>query len=349
VQPELQKEGLEVIERNARAQSNLIADLLDISRIVAGKLRLEPRPLNFVACLESAINNVRPLATEKAVQVVNRVDSALLPKIAMYGDPVRVEQVLLNVLVNAIKFTPPRGRVEVSVDVSDSLIHLTVTDTGIGISPDFLSCLFDRFSQADESLRKDRGLGLGLTVSRHIVELHGGKISATSEGPGKGASFTIHLPTASGQLANLPDQSREQYTQRLDDVKIVAVDDNADARAFIDRVLQLHGAKVVSVDSAAKATEAVLQFRPDIVLCDLMMPEMDGYAFLRQIRALDDELASAVPVVALTAFAGAENRLKTEQAGFQVHLDKPIDPPQLIDAINTLIKAKKAGKTLTPK
>jgi PAS domain S-box-containing protein len=349
VQPELQKEGLEVIERNARAQSNLIADLLDISRIVAGKLRLEPRPLNFVACLESAINNVRPLANEKAVQLVNRVDSAFLPRIAMYGDPVRVEQVFLNVLVNSIKFTPPSGRVEVSVKVSDSLIHLTVTDTGIGISPQFLSCLFDRFSQADESLRKDRGLGLGLTVSRHIVELHGGKISAISEGRGKGASFTIQLPTASDQLANVPDQSsltnyREQHTQRLDDVNIVAVDDNADARAFIDRILRLHGAKVVSVDSASKAIEAVLQFRPDIVLCDLMMPEMDGYAFLRKIRALDDEVGRAIPVVALTAFAGAENRLKTEQAGFQVHLDKPIDPPQLIDAINTLIKTKKAGK-----
>jgi CheY-like chemotaxis protein len=310
---------------------------------------LEPRPLNFVACLESAINNVRPLANEKAVQLVNRVDSAFLPRIAMYGDPVRVEQVFLNVLVNAIKFTPPSGRVEVSVKVSDSLIHLTVTDTGIGISPQFLSCLFDRFSQADESLRKDRGLGLGLTVSRHIVELHGGKISAISEGRGKGASFTIQLPTASDQLANVPDQSsltnyREQHTQRLDDVNIVAVDDNADARAFIDRILRLHGAKVVSVDSASKAIEAVLQFRPDIVLCDLMMPEMDGYAFLRKIRALDDEVGRAIPVVALTAFAGAENRLETEQAGFQVHLDKPIDPPQLIDAINTLIKTKKAGK-----
>jgi PAS domain S-box-containing protein len=349
VRPELQKEGLEVIERNARAQSNLIADLLDISRIVAGKLRLEPRPLNFVACLESAVNNVRPLANEKAVQVVNRVDPAILPRIAMYGDPVRVEQVLLNVLVNAIKFTPPSGRVEVSVKVSESLLHLTVADTGIGISPEFLTCLFDRFSQADESLRKDRGLGLGLTISRHIVELHGGKISAMSEGPGKGASFTIQLPTASDQLVNLPDQSslsnyREQHAQRLDDVKIVAVDDNGDAREFLDRVLRLHGAKVASVDSAAKAIEAVQQFRPDIVLCDLMMPEMDGFALLRQIRALDDEMARAVPVVALTAFAGAENRLKTKQAGFQVHLDKPIDPPQLIDAINTLIKTKKTGK-----
>jgi CheY-like chemotaxis protein len=305
--------------------------------------------LNFVACLESAINNVRPLANEKAVQVVNRVDPAILPRIAMYGDPVRVEQVLLNVLVNAIKFTPPSGRVEVSVKVSESLLYLTVTDTGIGISPEFLTCLFDRFSQADESLRKDRGLGLGLTISRHIVELHGGKISAMSEGPGKGASFTIQLPTASDQLVNLPDQAslsnyREQHTQRLDDVKIVAVDDNGDARAFIDRVLQLHGAKVTSVDSAAKAIEAVQQFHPDIVLCDLMMPEMDGFALLRQIRALDDDMARAVPVVALTAFAGAENRLKTEQAGFQVHLDKPIDPLQLIDAINTLIKTKKAAK-----
>jgi signal transduction histidine kinase/ActR/RegA family two-component response regulator len=349
VRPELQKEGLEVIERNARAQSNLIADLLDISRIVAGKLRLEPRPLDFVACLESAVNNVRPLANEKAVRVVNRVDPNILPRIAMYGDPVRVEQVLLNVLVNAIKFTPPSGRVEVSVKVSESLLHLTVADTGIGISPEFLTCLFDRFSQADESLRKDRGLGLGLTISRHIVELHGGKISAMSEGSGKGASFTIQLPTASDQLVNLPDQSslsnyREQHTQRLDDVKIVAVDDNGDAREFLDRVLQLHGAKVASVDSAAQAIEVVQQFRPHIVLCDLMMPEMDGFALLRQIRALDDEMARAVPVVALTAFAGAENRLKTEQAGFQAHLDKPIDPPQLIDAINTLIKTKKTGK-----
>jgi PAS domain S-box-containing protein len=348
VKPELQKEGLEVIERNARAQSNLIADLLDISRIVAGKLRLEPRPLNFAACLESAINNVRPLANEKAIQVVNGMDSALLPRIAMYGDPVRVEQVLLNVLVNAIKFTPPNGRVKVSIKVSDSWMHLTVTDTGIGIAPEFLSCLFDRFSQADESLRKDRGLGLGLTISRHIVELHGGRIFATSEGPGKGASFTIQLPTASEHLADLADQSSPlncgaQPVKRLDGVKIVAVDDNADARAFIDRVLQLHGAKVVSVDSAAKAMEAVLQFCPDIVLCDLMMPEMDGYAFLRQIRALDDEFGKAVPVVALTAFAGAENRLKTKQAGFEIHLDKPIDPPQLIDTIDMLIKSKKVG------
>jgi signal transduction histidine kinase len=150
---------LEVIERNARAQSNLIADLLDISRIVAGKLRLEPRAFNFVACLESAINNVRPLATEKAVQVVNSVHSAILPRIAMYGDPVRVEQVLLNVLVNAIKFTPPSGRIEVCVELSGSLVRLTVTDTGIGISPEFLSCLFDRFSQGDESLRKIAGSG----------------------------------------------------------------------------------------------------------------------------------------------------------------------------------------------
>jgi PAS domain S-box-containing protein len=349
VKPELQKEGLAVIERNARAQSNLIADLLDISRIVAGKLRLEPRPLNFVSCLESAMNNVHPLADEKTVRLVNRVDSSLLPKIAMYGDPVRLEQVLLNVLVNAIKFTPAHGKVEVSIEVSDSLMHLTVADTGIGIAPEFLSCLFDRFSQADESLRKDRGLGLGLTISRHIVELHGGKISAKSEGPGKGASFTIQLPIASVALATLPDRIsvpnyREQAMQSLDEVTIVAVDDNADARAFIDRVLKLHGAKVVSVDSGARAVEAVLQFHPDLVLCDLMMPEMDGYAVLRRLRALDDETAKAVPVIALTAFAGAENRLKTQQAGFQVHLDKPIDPPQLIEAIYRLVKSKRARK-----
>ncbi|MBV8375883.1 MAG: PAS domain-containing sensor histidine kinase, partial [Verrucomicrobia bacterium] len=178
VKPEVQKEGLAVIERNARAQSNLIADLLDISRIVAGKLRLEPRPLNFLSCLESALENVRPSASEKGVQLVSTVESSIFAGLAMYGDPVRLEQVLLNLLVNAIKFTPPGGLVKVSVEISKSLMRLTVSDTGIGIESGFLSCLFDRFSQADESLRKDRGLGLGLTISRHIVELHSGKIFA---------------------------------------------------------------------------------------------------------------------------------------------------------------------------
>ncbi len=351
VKPEVQKEGLAVIERNARAQSNLIADLLDISRIVAGKLRLEPRPLNFISCVESALDNVRPSAKEKGVRLISRVDSSDFARVAMYGDPVRLEQVLLNVLVNAIKFTPTDGNVEVSIEVVKSLMRLTVSDSGIGISPEFLSCLFDRFSQADESLRKDRGLGLGLTISRHIVELHGGRISALSAGPGKGASFFVELPIASFQLGNLPDKNllpsyREQAGQTLDGVTIVAVDDNSDARAFIDQVLKLHGATVISVDTGMKAIAAVLEYHPDIVLCDLMMPEMDGYAVLGHLRALDDEMAKRVPVIALTAFAGAENRLKTQQVGFQVHLDKPIDPPQLIEAIQRLMKTGTADAKL---
>jgi PAS domain S-box-containing protein len=343
VKPEVEKEGLAVIERNARAQSNLIADLLDISRIVAGRLRLEPRSLNLLSCLESAIKNIRPLANEKGVRVVSRADASVSPGIAMYGDPARLEQVLSNLLVNAVKFTPSQGSVEVSIEVYDSLARLTVADTGIGIGPEFLPCLFDRFSQADESVRKNRGLGLGLTISRHIIELHGGSIFAMSEGPGKGSSFTIELPIASGHLGNLPDKysrpNRREAVRALDHVTIVAVDDNADARAFIDQVLKLHGATAVSVDTGEKAIEAVLQYHPDVLLCDLMMPEMDGYAVLRHIRALEDEAAKNVPIVALTAFAGAENRLKTEQAGFQVHLDKPIDPPQLIETIQTLIKS----------
>jgi PAS domain S-box-containing protein len=342
VQPEVQKEGLAVIERNARAQSNLIADLLDISRIVSGKLRLEPRPMNFLSRLASALDNIRPLAEEKGIRVVSRVDSSVLVGIAMYGDPARLEQVLLNVLANAIKFTPTGGSVEVSLEVTDSLMRLTVADTGIGISREFLSSLFDRFSQADESLRKGRGLGLGLTISRHIVELHGGKIFAKSEGPGKGALFTIELEIISTQLADLPKgslpDSGERAVGKLGDVKIVAVDDNADARAFVDQVLRLHGATVVSVDNGAKAIEAVLQYHPDVVLCDLMMPEMDGYAVLRHIRTSGDEAAKNIPVIALTAFAGAENRLKTQRAGFQLHLDKPIDPLRLVETIRALIK-----------
>jgi PAS domain S-box-containing protein len=343
VKPEVQKEGVLVIERNARAQSNLIADLLDISRIVSGKLRLEPQPLNFLSCVENAVNNVRPSADEKGVRLISHVDSSGKVGIAMYGDPVRLEQVLLNLLVNAIKFTPTNGTVETSIEASESSIRLTVADSGAGIEPEFLSRLFDRFSQADESLRKDRGLGLGLTISRHIVELHGGKISAVSGGLGKGASFTVQLPIASVQVAtpaekfSLPDD-RESAARTLEDITVVAVDDNADALAFVDQVLKLHGATVVSVDTGLKAVEAILRYHPKVVLCDLMMPEMDGYAVLRHIRNLDDEVAQTVPVIALTAFPGAENRLKTEQAGFQVHLDKPIDPPRLIEAIRALLK-----------
>jgi PAS domain S-box-containing protein len=348
VKPEVQKEGILVIERNARAQSSLIADLLDISRIVAGKLRLEPRPLNFLSCVEGAMNNVRPSAEEKGVRLISRVDPPALAGIAMYGDPIRLEQVLLNLLVNALKFTPSNGTVEVITEASDLLIRLTVADTGAGIEREFLSRLFDRFSQADESLRKDRGLGLGLTISRHIIELHGGRIFVASEGLGKGASFTIELPVASVQVATPPEKlslpgDGEQPMRTLEDVTVVAVDDNGDALAFVDQVLRLHGATVVSVDSGAKAVEAILRCHPDVVLCDLMMPEMDGYAVLRHIRALDDEVASAVPVVALTAFAGAENRLKTQQAGFQIHLDKPIDPPRLIETIQALVKTGISG------
>jgi PAS domain S-box-containing protein len=343
VKPEVQKEGILVIERNAKAQSSLIADLLDISRIVAGKLRLEPRPLNFLSCVESAIHNVRPSAEEKGIRLINRVDSSGLMGIAMYGDPVRLEQVLLNLLVNAIKFTPANGSVDVQTEASNLLIRWTVADSGAGIEREFLARLFDRFSQADESLRKDRGLGLGLTISRHIIELHGGKIFAASEGLGKGSSFTIELPVASVQAAGPPEKycppnDQEPPLRRLEGVTIVAVDDNGDALAFVDQVLRFHGAAVVSVDTGAKAVEAISRCHPDVVLCDLMMPEMDGYAVLRHVRALDDAVAKAVPVVALTAFAGAENRLKTQQAGFQTHLDKPIDPPRLIETIQALVK-----------
>jgi PAS domain S-box-containing protein len=348
VRPEVQKEGVLVIERNARAQSSLIADLLDISRIVAGKLRLEPRPFDFLSTLQSAIHNIRPSADKKGDHLVSRIGSSILVGIAMYGDPAKLEQVVLNLLVNAIKFTPANGTVEVSIEASESLIRLTVADTGAGIDPEFLSRLFDRFSQADESLRNDRGLGLGLTISRHIIELHGGKIYAASDGFGRGATFTIELPVALVEGATLPEKlrltnDREKALRTLKDVTIVAVDDNADALAFVEQALRLHGATVVSVDTGAKAIEAVLRHHPKVVLCDLMMPGMDGYAVLRRIRKLDDAVAQSVPVIALTAFAGAENRLKTQQAGFQVHLDKPIDPPRLIETIQALVNPEVNG------
>ncbi len=348
VKPEVQKEGISVIERNARAQSNLIADLLDISRIVAGKLRLEPRELNFLSCLKSALENIRPSAKEKGVRILSRVDTSLAPAMTMFGDQVRLEQVISNLFVNAIKFTPFDGTIAVSLEVDDSVVRLKVTDNGIGIDPGFIPGLFDSFSQA-ESPRKSSGLGLGLTISRHIVELHGGKIFATSEGVGKGSSFTVELPIASVQKEYSPEEGvlshlREKAVTTLKDVTVVVVDDNADARGFINQVLKQRGATVISVETGEKAIQAVLRYHPDVVLCDLMMPGMDGHAVLRHIRTLEDEAAKNVPVVALTALAGAENRFKTQQAGFQIHLDKPVDPPQLVQTIQTLVKSKEIGK-----
>ena len=347
VKPEVQKEGISVIERNARAQSNLIADLLDLSRIVAGKLRLEPKELNFLSCLKSALKKVSLSARGKRVPYCEPRRFCAYTRHEHFWRSNPVEQVIFNLLVNAVQFTPLNGTVTVSLELDNAVMRLKVADTGIGIEPELISGLFNWFSESEGSRRK-RGLGLGLTISRHIVELHEGKIFAMSEGTGRGATFTVELPIASVQKPFLPEKDalpnhREKSVRTLEDVTVVVVDDNPDARGFIDQVLKYRGARVISVETGEKAIQAVQRYHPDVVLCDLMMPEMDGHAVLRHIRTLEDELAKDVPVVALTALAGAENRLKTQQAGFQIHLDKPIDPPRLIQAIQTVVRTRAGG------
>ena len=336
------RRAVEIIERNTRLQAQLIEDLLDISRIITGKLRLEFKTVEMHEIIDGAIEAVRPSADSRGVVLVSDLhdtDETIL------CDPARMQQVVWNLLANAIKFTPPGGHVHLSSVREDRLASITVTDTGVGINAEFLPHVFDRFRQQDPATtRKYGGLGLGLSIVRHLVELHGGTVTATSEGEGHGATFTVRVPVAPARA----DQGVVPLQSTLDEiaelpaltgVKVLVVDNEADARALVATVLERCGAHVTMASSAAEAIRRIAEDRPDVLLSDIAMPGQDGYDLIRQLRSLE-RIGPPIPAAALTAFATATDRARALLAGYQAHLPKPVEPSELAAVVAAL-----AGRT----
>jgi signal transduction histidine kinase len=349
------QEGLEVIERNTMAQVQLIDDLLDVSRIVSGKLRVDIQPCELADVINAGVNVTRTAAAARGITLNLRLDPSANDASC---DSVRIQQVVWNLVSNAIKFTPKGGHVHVTLDRAESSFQIQVSDTGQGISPDLLPHVFDRFRQADSSMRRRfAGLGLGLSIVKYIVEAHGGTVEATSPGEGKGSTFTVRLPIhavrmrreseeeeiAANSGADEPADSFRIADRpppvRLDGVHVLVVDDHADARRVLTMVLERAGAVVTTADSARTAIETFLKARPDVLVSDLGMPDQDGFDLIRQLRD-DGHDARVLPAVALTAFVQKDDAHLALLAGFQVHLPKPVDEHDLTSVISRL-----AGRT----
>jgi signal transduction histidine kinase/ActR/RegA family two-component response regulator len=336
--------ALETVERNARAQAQLIEDLLDVSRIITGKVRIEVHPVELIPVIEAAVDAVRPAAEAKAIHLQTALDPLAGP---VSGDPARLQQVVWNLVSNAVKFTGKGGRIEVGLERADSHLQITVADTGEGIRQEFLPYVFDRFRQADGSTtRTHGGLGLGLAIVRHLVELHGGTVKAESEGVGHGATFTVALPllsvlTPAADAAPLSaaDGNGTQAAPALllNNLRVLVVDDERDARELLALVLEQQGANVRAVSSAEEALDAIGTLKPDILVSDIGMPHDDGYTLISKVRALPAEQGGTTPAIAVTAYAGDKARELTLAAGFQTHLAKPIDPAELLAAIVSLV------------
>jgi PAS domain S-box-containing protein len=344
--------GLEIIERNARHQSQLISELLDISRITAGKLRLDVQPVDLPLIAESALDAVRPGAAGKGIRLEKIIEP--IDRIVM-GDPGRLQQIIWNLLVNAIKFTPRGGSVQLVVARVASYVQITVADSGQGIEAEVLPHIFERYRQGDPSrARRHGGLGLGLAIVKSLAELHGGSIEARSDGLGKGAMFTVLLPVRAADTPDLPPHPHSHLRQdptmgaiqaasvipTLEDLSILVVEDEPDARELIRRILEERGAKVTTADSGAAALELLAALRPHLLISDIGMPEMDGYTLIRRIRS-EPPMRSAreLPAIALTAFARSEDRTMALLAGFQSHLSKPVEAAELIATVATLAAA----------
>ena len=341
------KRAIETIERNARSQAQLVEDLLDVSRIIRGKLRLNIRPIELTSVIEAALETVRPAAQAKEI----RFQCVLDPAAGLVaGDSDRLQQVVWNLLSNAIKFTPKGGYVDVHLQSVNSHVEIIVTDTGQGISPEFVPYVFERFRQADSSTtRVYSGLGLGLAIVRNLVELHGGTVRVSSLGIGKGATFIVKLP-------RIPTRVREHHSEpvhptvvleeasdklpTLHGVRVLIVDDEEDSREFLITALEQCGAEVIGAASVSEAMEAVFQRQPDILVSDIGMPIEDGYSLIRKVRQLTAEPAKKMPAIALTAYARTEDRMRAIAAGFQMHVPKPVEPAELATVIASL-----AGRT----
>jgi PAS domain S-box-containing protein len=329
--------GLQVIERNTRVLAQLIEDLLDVSRIVTGKLRIEPRQVDPVAVVEAAVEAVQGLADAKDIELEAFLDPDAGPILA---DPDRLQQVVWNLLSNAIKFSPAHGRVEIKLERGGPVARITVSDHGAGIKPELLPEIFERFRQGE---RPTGGLGLGLAIVRHIVQLHSGIVRAQSAGEGQGAMFTVELPTLkeSGTVAAAGRHHMDDFPgprlAALQGVKLLVVDDEPDARELLSIILQEAGAEVATAGSADEALATFERLRPDVLVSDIGMPGGDGYSLIRRVRLLEGDHGRRVPAVALTAFARAEDRSEAIGQGFQAHLPKPVEPGELTALISRLI------------
>jgi PAS domain S-box-containing protein len=341
--------ALEIIERNAKNQSLLIGDLLDISRIISGKLRLEIQAVDLKGVVEAAIDSVRLAADAASV----RIESASHGGEGLVsGDPTRLLQVVSNLLSNSIKFTPPGGRVNVDVNASDNCVELVISDTGQGISPELLPHVFDPFWQAEGSTTKAHGgLGLGLAIVRSLVELHGGAVEVTSPGLRQGATFTVRLPAVQprsgstgppgGERQSAPAAARREDvdpSRQLDGVHVLIVDDEEDTRVVLTSILKERRARVTTVNSAAEGLIAVEELLPDVLISDLGMPVEDGYALIRQVRSLALERGGNTPAIALSAYARAEDRTRVLLSGFQMHVAKPVEPDELVNVVANLAR-----------
>lgn len=349
--PEDLAKGLSVIERNARAQAKMIEDLLDMSSIISGKLRLDVQRLDLTSIVQSAVETCRPAATGKGIALHTVLDP--LPGVVVTGDGNRLHQVLWNLLSNAVKFTPKGGRIQVLLERVDSHLEISIIDSGEGIAPEFLSYVFDRFRQADASTtRHHGGLGLGLAIVKQLVELHGGSVQAKSAGQGLGATFTVMLPITA-VYSSAPSESERRHPAAVPDsapsialdlgrvelagISILIVDDQPDVRALVQRLLEDNQASVTIASSAAEALAHLSSRRFDLLVSDIGMPDQDGFFLIRKVRALAADHGGNIPAIALTAYARAEDRLKVLRSGYQMHLVKPIEPAELLTVVASLV------------
>ena len=344
-------QGLATIERNARAQTQIIEDLLDMSRIISGKVRLDVQRMDLAPALEAAIDTMRPAADAKGIRLQAVLDPVARP---VSGDPNRLQQVFWNLLSNAIKFTPKGGRVQVVLERVNSHLEVSVIDSGEGIEANFLPHVFDRFRQADASTtRRHGGLGLGLAIVKQLVELHGGSVRVKSGGPGAGATFVVSLPLTVLHPEAGPVAGERRHPQAnssrvalpsggldLGGVKVLVLDDEPDARALVKRLLEDRGALVRVAGTVEDTLRLIGEEKPDVLVSDIGMPGEDGYSLIRQVRALGAARGGDVPAVALTAYARAEDRMKAILAGFQMHVSKPVEPAELLTMVASL-----AGRT----
>jgi PAS domain S-box-containing protein len=354
--PDSFAQGIERIDRNVKVQSKIIEDILDVSRIITGKLNIDVTTVNLVPVIEGALDAVRLAADAKAIRLQSTLN---YPEGLISGDPNRLQQVVWNLVSNAIKFTPEGGTVDVRLERIGTQAEITITDTGKGISPEFLPFVFDRFRQADStSTRTHGGLGLGLAIVRHLVEIHGGTVQASSRGDGQGATFTVRLPIitnrseeapAAQSIERLPNASLTSEpppvvneVSDINGLRVLVVDDEAEAREMLEIMLKQFGAEVRVSASAQEVLEMLEGWIPEVMVSDIGMPDEDGYSLIHKIRKLVPEDGGEIPAVALTGYAGAEDRQRLLSAGYQVHLTKPVE---LVELVNTIARlAGRAGK-----